>query len=119
MRPRELAVLEQLDLVAVGVGDDGDRRAGLDHVSQGPVGEEVDHGVGGVLGLVEVVEVLGEAGGVEDAHGGVAEGPVAAVGLGLAEVVEGGPLELAGDPGGFAQCDLVHWRQDMRTRALS
>ncbi len=96
-----LAVEEEFDGVGVGVGLDGDGFA----FKAGPVpgGEEVDHGFGGPLGLVDVEAVFGEAGDIDDAEVGRAGGP--AIGGGFADVIEAGPDEFAGDPGSFLHAD--------------
>ena len=61
-----------------------------------PVGEEVQDGlVRPPLALIQVINVFGESGQVDDAEVGAARGP--AVGRGLADVVEAGPDVLAGD----------------------
>src|ERR1039458_1864374 len=84
------AVDEELDGVAVGVAGDRDELAFP--ALPVPVWEKVDHWLGGPLALVEVEAVLGEAAGVDGAGGRRFGGPP-----GLAEVVDAGPHEIAGD----------------------
>ena len=105
------AVEEEFYFVGIRVGPDGDLGAEL-HFWMGPVGEEVDHGFGGPLGLVEVVEVFLEAGEIEGAAHEGAEGPAAVDVASLAGVVESGPAEVAGIPGGVAEDFPVLTRGD-------
>lgn len=105
------AIEEEFDFVGIGVGPDGNLGAGF-HLRMGPVGEEVNHGLGGPLGLVEVVEVLFEAGEVERAAHEGAEGPAAVDVASFARVVESGPAEVAGIPVGVAEDFPVLTRGD-------
>ena len=97
LRAQRRAVEEELDAVRVGIGPHGDGLAGR---PAGPVHRhDVDHrrSRGAPLALIEIEDVLREAGGVDGAEVRALRRP--AVGRRLADVIPAGPDELAGDVG--------------------
>ena len=111
-RAVRLAVQKELHGLAVGEARHRDNLALL--AFPVPVREQVQHGLGGPLALVEEVAVLFEAASIQDAGGGVLGGPPA-----LPDIVDAGPHEVPGDVvvGAHELPQLLHVQVDPSAHA--